>query len=88
MTETRNIDAALARVAISWQELKTLVNSVYGDKTLNKTEPTNLLKTKNGQNDKKEHNIVVAGHRHCNLEILAVKPSTQPTSRRLWLSPW
>jgi hypothetical protein len=53
MTETRNIDAALARVAESWQELFTLVNSVYGDKTLNKTEPTNLLKTKMAKMTKK-----------------------------------
>jgi hypothetical protein len=33
-TETRNISAALARVAKSQQGEKMLVNSAYGDKTL------------------------------------------------------
>jgi hypothetical protein len=34
MTQTHNIIVALARVAKSQQEIKLLVNSAYGDKTL------------------------------------------------------
>jgi hypothetical protein len=91
MTEEQNIVATLTRSCKKSAENETIGQQcILGQYPVNPSNKLNqqiYLRWKTGQNDKMNHRHCGCCHR-CHLERPAVKLSMQPTSRRLWLSPW